>query len=133
MPVAITLFYAGLNGLIALGLAFQVVRQRRKTRILFGTGDNPALERAIRAQANFVEYVPLILLLMLLLELGGAGSLRLHFIGAALTVGRLLHGWGLSRSSGQSFGRVVGITLTWIVMIAAVVPAMIMGANGLWH
>jgi len=131
MPVAITLFYAGLNGLIAVGLAFQVVRQRRNSKTLFGTGGNPALERAIRAHGNFVEYVPLILLLMLLLELGGAASLRLHIMGAALTIGRLLHAWGLSRNAGRSFGRGVGITLTWIVLITAAISAVIMGANAL--
>jgi uncharacterized membrane protein YecN with MAPEG domain len=133
MPVTITLFYAGLNGLIAVGLAFLVVRQRMSTKTLFGTGGNPALERAIRAHSNFIEYVPLILLLMLLLELGGATSLRLHIMGAALTIGRLLHAWGLSRSSGRSFGRGAGIALTWIVLVSAALSAVIMGANALWH
>ena len=66
MPVSITLFYAGLNGLIALGLAFLVVRLRQKTGTGIGTGTSPALERAIRAHGNFVEYVPLILILLLL-------------------------------------------------------------------
>jgi uncharacterized protein len=129
MPVSITLFYAGLNGLIAVGLAFLVVRQRRKTRIGIGAGNNPALERAIRAHANFIEYVPLILILLLLLELCGTPAWRLHAMGAALTVGRLLHAWGLSHSSGVSFGRGVGITLTWIVLLAASISAVISGAR----
>jgi uncharacterized protein len=133
MPVGITLFYAGLNGLIAMGLAFMVVRQRQKTRTVFGIGGNPTLERVIRVQGNFVEYVPLTLLLMLLLELGGTASLRLHLMGATLTVARLLHAWGLSRSSGRSFGRGVGIMLTWIVLVGAAVSAVIMGAKALWH
>jgi len=132
MPL-ITLFYAGLNGLIALGLAFLVVRQRRRTRTLFGAGGNPDLERAIRAHGNFVEYVPLILILLLLLELSGTPALRLHIMGAALTVARLLHAWGLSRSSGRSFGRGVGATLTWAVLLAAAISAVIKGAGALLH
>lgn len=133
MPVSITLFYAGLNGLIAIALALGVVRQRQRTRTDFGSGGNPALERAIRAHGNFVEYVPLILILLLLLELCGTPAWRLHTMGAALTLGRVLHGWGLSRSSGRSFGRGVGIVLTWIVLVAASVSALVSGARLLSH
>src|SRR5579863_7623714 len=133
MPVSIALFYAGLNGLIAVALAFLVVRQRQRTRTTFGSGGNPALERAIRAHANFIEYVPLILILLLLLELCGTPAWRLHAMGAALTIGRLLHAWGLSRSSDLSFGRAVGITLTWIVLFAASISAVISGARLLLH
>ena len=129
MPVSITLFYAGLNGLIAIALALGVVRQRQRTRTLFGSGGNPDLERAIRAHGNFVEYVPLVLILMLLLELCHTPAWRLHAMGAALTLGRLLHGWGLSRSSGWSFGRAAGIMLTWIVLVAASISAVIGGAR----
>ena len=133
MPVAITLFYAGVNGLIALGLAFLVTRQRRKSGTTLGGGGNPALERAIRAHANFIEYVPLILLLMLLLELCGTPPIRLHALGAGLVLARLLHGWGLSHSSGLSFGRVSGIVLTWIILASASVAAVLNGARLLWQ
>jgi uncharacterized protein len=131
ISVAIVTFYAGLNGLIALALALLVVRQRQRTKTGIGTGGHPALEQAIRAHANFVEYVPIILLLLLLLELGGLGAAWLHAMGIALTVGRLLHAWGLSTNPGESFGRAAGIGLTWLIMLAALTLCLVRGAAAL--
>lgn|SRR5690348_1952663 len=129
--VAIVTFYAGLNALIALVLVLLVSRQRLKTGTAFGTGGHPALEQAIRAHGNFVEYVPLILLLLLLLELGGLRPLWLHVLGAALTLARILHAWGLSTNPGGSFGRVVGAGLTWLVLFGALVLCIVRGAAAL--
>lgn len=131
MPVAIVMFYAGLNALIAMALALNVVRMRQKTKTNLGTGGRPDMEQAVRAHGNFIEYVPLILLLLLLLALGGVPPLWLHGLGIALTLGRLLHGWGLLSDPGESLGRAAGITLTWLTMIVALIYAIILGASGL--
>lgn len=45
MPVAVTAFYAGLNGSIALMLAFRVVRYRRSRNVGLGDGGHPQLAR----------------------------------------------------------------------------------------
>jgi uncharacterized membrane protein YecN with MAPEG domain len=126
--VAVVTFYAGLNGLIALVLAILVIRQRQRTRTEFGTGGHRALEQAIRVQGNFVENVPLILILLLLLALGGLGPLWLHLLGIALTAGRILHAWGLSTNPGQSFGRSAGIALTWATLLVALALCLMRGA-----
>jgi len=131
MSVAVVTFYAGLNGLIAFVLALLVVRQRGKTKTGLGTGGHPALEQAIRAHGNFVEYVPLILILLLLLELGGLAPLWLHVMGIALTLGRILHAWGLSTSPGESFGRAAGTTLTWLTLLVALTLCIVRGAMAL--
>lgn len=123
MSVAVVTFYAGLNALIALVLAVQVVR--------LGTGGHVVLEQAIRVHGNFVEYVPLILILLLLLELGGLAPLWLHPMGIALTLGRILHAWGLSTSPGESFGRAVGTGLTWATLLVALTLCIIRGAAAL--
>ena len=117
--VAVVMFYAGILGLICLVLAVLVVRQRGKTKTGLGSGGHPALEQAIRVHANFVEYVPLILILMLLLELSGLAPLWLHVMGIALVVGRVLHAWGLAGNPNESFGRAAGITLTWLTLLVA--------------
>jgi uncharacterized membrane protein YecN with MAPEG domain len=129
--VAVVMFYAGLNGLIAFVLSLLVVRQRMRSKQLTGTGGNPALERAIRAHGNFVEYVPLILLLLLLLAVSGLGVVWLHVMGITLTVARVLHGWGLSTSASESFGRSVGATLTWLVLLVALALCILRGAAAL--
>jgi uncharacterized membrane protein YecN with MAPEG domain len=113
---AITALYAGLVALILLVLAARVSTFRRRLRIGLGDGGDPALQRAVRAHANAVEWVLPVLMLMLIAELNRAGPLLLHASGIVLIVARLLHAGGLTRVPGMSFGRVWGIGLTWAVL-----------------
>jgi len=131
MPLPIVSLYAGINGLIALALAVRVVRQRSKTGTSLGSGGHAALEQAIRVHGNFIEYVPLVLILLTLLELDGTPALRLHVLGAALTLGRILHAWGLSSKPGLSFGRSAGIALTWATLLAAAISTLLAGLRAL--
>jgi len=131
MPVAVVALYAGLNALVGFALAHNVMRVRRKTRTGLGAGGHTELEQAIRAHGNFVEYVPLILLLMLLLALGGVSALWLHGLGVTLTLARILHAWGLLSSPGRSFGRAAGATLTSLVLLIALIRCLALGVTAL--
>ena len=117
MPVAITSLYAGLAGLMLLVLAWLVVRARRRFNVALGVGTEPDMERAVRVHANFVEYVPLALLLMALAEANGTPAVAVHAAGILLLASRLLHAWGLSSVSGRSFGRFYGTAGTWLVVL----------------
>ena len=66
MTSPITALYAAFAGLMLLALAALVVRARWRYRTPFGVGSEPGMERAVRVHANFIEYVPLALVLMLL-------------------------------------------------------------------
>jgi len=114
---AITPFYAGILGLIMLYLVGRVPMMRRRYKIGIGFGGNEELARAIRVHANFIENVPYALLLMLLLEMRGSSAWLLHALGITLIAARLLHAYGVSKSSGVSFGRMVGFILTWAVLL----------------
>jgi len=121
MHAPITAFYAGLLGVLMLVLAFRVVAVRRSTSIGLGDGGNALLLTRIRIHGNAAEYVPLALLLMLMLEINGASSGFLHFLGLALVIGRVAHAQGLTTSNGVSPGRLVGNVLTWsVILIAAI-------------
>ena len=115
-PFAVTPLYAALLGLLLLALGLAVVRLRRKHGVPTGDGGNATLARAMRVQANFVEYVPLTLLLLFMLEMSRQPAWALHLLGAALFIGRLLHAWGYLTTARLSFGRALGIGLTWIVL-----------------
>ncbi len=119
MAITITLFYAGLLGLVLIGLSVRVVTLRRRRKVGVGSGEHIDLELAIRAHANFSEYVPMALLLLLLLEASTAvAPLFLHLLGVVLLIGRLLHGYfGLNLSAGKSAGRVYGTLLTWLMLL----------------
>ena len=124
MPITITALYAGLNAILLVGLSIFVVTLRAKHKVDLGGGGVPQLERAIRLQGNFIEYVPLALLLLLILELNHAAGWLLHLLGAALIVARLAHAWGLWSSKGASPGRIVGTTVTWLVMAVGLIGAL---------
>lgn len=117
-PLSITLVYLGLNALIMLALGVIVSVARLKTRIDLGDGGNATLLQAIRAHGNNSEYVPIALIMLAALELMAGPPWLLHGLGGALTLGRLLHAQGLYQSSGRSFGRVLGTSLTWLVLAA---------------
>lgn len=119
MPL-VTAFYAALSALLILLLAFRVVRLRWRARVGVGDGGDRVLARGIRAHANAVEYLPLALLLLLLLELLAIAPVWLHVLGIVLILSRLFHAWGLSRSGGTSFGRLAGTLGTWLVILLMV-------------
>ena len=114
---AITAFYAGLLCLLLVALALPVSRLRMSARVGIGDGGHPDLARAIRVHANAVEWVVPLLLLMLVAELNRAPALLLHACGIALLVARLLHAYGLRRTSGRSTGRMVGAGVTYLTLI----------------
>lgn len=121
----ITLLYGSILGLLLLVLTLRVVYLRRTLLVGMGSGEHRRLEKAIRAHANLIEYVPLALILMLLLEQQGAPRWQLHALGVTLVLSRHLHAWGLSRHSGVSFGRLVGTTGTLLVILAAALLGLI--------
>lgn len=114
-------FYAALNALILLILGVLVVRARVVTQTDIGDGGKPAMAGPLRAHGNNAEWTPIALLLMwAFCPLGGPIWL-MHTVGVSLTLGRILHGIGLSQSTGPGPLRLVGILLTWIAYIVAIV------------
>lgn len=90
MDFEITSLYAALLALLTAALGFATVIIRAKTGHSFGDGSEPRLHRAIRAHGNLIEYAPIFLIVLLLLENAGASSLALHGLGSAFVLGRLL-------------------------------------------
>ena len=124
MHAPITALWAGLLGILMLGLAGRVVNLRNSENILFGDGGNVVLLQRQRVHGNFIEYVPLGLVLLLILELNGASPLLLNALGGSLFVARVLHAFGFSRATGRSFGRFVGTVVTWLMLAAASLLAL---------
>jgi len=115
-------FYTALNALIMLVLGILVVRARVATQTEIGDGGKPAMAAPLRAHANNTEYTPMALLLMWALATPLGSSIWLiHGVGIPLTIGRLFHAIGLSRSTGTSTLRLLGIVLTWIAYIVGIV------------
>ncbi len=120
MTPAITALYAIPLALMMLGLSIYVTMLRAKTGISIMDGGNVALAERIRRHGNFVENVPMALILMALAELLGSGGAWLHAAGSFLLVGRITHVMGIRHDKGNTFARIAGGTMTNIsVLIAA--------------
>lgn len=123
-PFHVFAIYAAINGLIMLVLGVLVSRARAKTSVVIGDGGNPAMARPLRAHANNTEYTPMALLLMwAVIPLGGSVWI-VHGVGLPLTIGRILHAVGLTRNEGPSLLRFIGMILTWIAYVVAVVGCL---------
>ena len=115
MPTT-TVLYAGLLGLLAIGIAAPAGRLRGQLNISVGDGGNPELLCAMRRHANFVEWAPLALLLIALLELNGTSTGAIHVLGATLVISRLLHAAGMRPQQMRTPGRFIGATGTMLVI-----------------
>jgi uncharacterized membrane protein YecN with MAPEG domain len=118
--------YSGLYVLFGVFLAFRVIFMRRTRQIGIGDGGERDLARHIRAHGNFSEYAPLLIGLLILLPLLGAKEWLVHLVGLSGLAGRVLHGFGLSRSAGPSFGRVAGMLLTFSGLLTGATGVIIL-------
>ena len=119
LPVPITAVFAGVLGIMFLVLELPIGLLRTRTNVSLGDGGNPDLTVAIRRHANFVEHVPLALLLMALLELNGASHMLLAILGTALVLARLMHPFGLDVHVMRRPPRGLGAATTSLVILVA--------------
>ncbi len=117
MYFPVTTLYASLLGTLLIVLSNQVSSNRKRAMVSLGHGDDSKLERAMRTQGNFVEYVPFALILLMLLELELSQMWVLHTLGAGLLAGRLLHAYGMYKPDGFIAGRFWGTALTWLMIL----------------
>ena len=127
-----TLITTGILGLLLLFLSGYVIAGRVKFKIDIGDGGNETMRRRIRVQSNFIEYVPVALILIMLVESGPIGPAWLSgALGTTLVVARLWHAQGLLGSSGTSAGRFMGTNLTGLVILVGALAALGRGVQ-LW-
>ena len=116
--LSISVLYAAAFAVLLVIMGADVALLRMRLRIaLQGLGSDKRLNRAIRIHGNFAEYVPLSVVLLILMEIKGAGPAVLHGTGGILLVSRLAHWAGLKRSSGPTFARRSGIVVTFLVLL----------------
>jgi uncharacterized membrane protein YecN with MAPEG domain len=119
MNLQITAIYAALLGLLFLLLSGMVSKHRLRAQVSLGDGDDARLGQAIRAQANFAEYVPIALILIALAEIFGASDVLMNGLGGGLLLGRVLHAWGMNQPRAIHVTRRIGMMLTWLPILLA--------------
>ena len=113
--------YAGIFGVLAVLLTLNVIRCRFKYKIGLGDGGHPKLQQAMRAHGNFIETVPLALILIVYVQSVSFNLSNevLHGLCGGLLIARILHIWGMARGSGTSWQRFIGMVATLAVIATA--------------
>lgn len=119
-----TALYAALLSLMYGALAVRVVRLRLQLNVRLSDAGDVQLQRAVRTHAHFAEYVPLLLLLMLLLEVNGAPAIGLHAFGGLLLVSRVLHAVGVSAETENLRWRMASMVCTFTLLSGAALALM---------
>ncbi len=127
--ISVSPIYVGLAALLLVVLSLQVSRLRYRHGVSLGDGGHAELLRAIRVHANFAEYTPLALLVVVAVDLVGHAEWIVHGLGVALIVGRICHAYGLMREPGLSAGRSIGTALTWLVLVVGAALAIVGSFN----
>jgi uncharacterized membrane protein YecN with MAPEG domain len=128
MLLPVTLTSAAAAALITMWLGMRVGRVRAAEKVSHGDGGVPLLTRRMRAQLNFVEYTPFVLILMAAIEIAGKGGQWLAIVSAVYMFARVAHGMGMDAESGSK-GRMVGIMVTMLTLIGLALYAALVAAK----
>ncbi|MEM1398290.1 MAG: MAPEG family protein [Pseudomonadota bacterium] len=119
MVFPITGLFAALFAIALVGLGVFVGLYRVKQQIPFLDGGDVVLTQRMRAHGNFIEYVPIALIAMALVEANGAPVTLLYGLGGVLLVGRLLHAATLLSGNPWGAGRALGMVGTTGPLVVA--------------
>jgi uncharacterized membrane protein YecN with MAPEG domain len=126
--VAVFFICAGLIGALAVLLTLHVGRMRTTKKISLGDGGDAEMVAAIRAHGNLIEFAPLCLLIIWLLN-GPFGHRTIAVMGIILLVSRVLHAGGMLGLI--PMGRVAGATGTTVLLAVASIMLVLGGIRGL--
>ena len=120
----VSLAAIGLAVLINMWLASRCIRLRLSDAVIHGDGGKPLLMRRMRAQANFVEYTPFALLLVLGLELSGHGGWPLALAAVIFLLARISHALGMESEVANPL-RQAGMALTFLPLLGLAIAALL--------
>lgn len=124
MLLTTTLSLAAAAAIINFWLALRCGQVRAKAKISIGTGGNELLERRMRAQLNFVENTPWVLILIAGIELAARGGAWLAPVGAVFMLGRVAHGLGMDGGR-FGIGRSIGTAITMLTQLGLAIAAVL--------
>lgn len=132
MNIPITLFYASLFAIFALVLSFGAGSTRGKAgvSILFGDPVNMELAEKVRRHQNFLEYVPMFLIVFAAVELNGGSHMFLFVVGDLLIIARIAHAIGLKHDNMGHIGRLIGAGGTALLTLVTAGYGLWLSAGG---
>jgi len=124
----VTLAAAAAAGILNIWLALRINAARSAAGVYLGDGGNEAIQRRMRAQANYVENTPFVLALVAAIELSGKGSWWLGVVALIYFAGRIGHGFGMDGGPLLK-GRFIGTITTLLTLLGLSVAAALIMAG----
>jgi len=87
----VTAIYASVLSIIMCWLSLNVIKARRRNKVAYADGGIEELIVARSAQSNAVDYIPITLILLFLIEYNGANIWLIHIAGICFVIGRIIH------------------------------------------
>ena len=116
--MSVTAYYTSVFVLLYALLSFNVIRLRREHKVSLGDGGQLALQRAIRAHGNFLEYMLPTVILLYFFETGIGANYWFHGVALLFLVGRGIHVVAILSDKSRMPLRVIGMALTFTVLIS---------------
>ena len=117
MMFPVTLVTAAAAVFLNIWLGVRIGQFRGKFKVSVGDGGHEPLLRRMRAQANYIESAPFVLVLIAGLEISGASRAGLALISAISLLVRIAHAIGMEAPEKRRF-RQIGAMGTGFVMLA---------------
>jgi len=117
MPI--TLISASLLGLLLVYLSYMVTNVRRRPTHGTAESDGDDLNNAVRAHGNLIEYAPMMLILIGLLEQMQYNFYFVAGLAGTFVVARYMHGLTFGKIDGFNRYRFMGTLLTFLTILVA--------------
>ena len=127
LTLPVTLSAAAACAFINLWLAMRIGAVRRAEKISVGDGGNERLTARMRAQLNFAEFAPVVLILLAVTEMARGASIGLWVAAVAFVLARIAHPIGMD---GVMPARGFGIIVTFAVTAGLAIYAIVILASG---
>lgn len=124
----VTLCAVAAAAIINIWLSIRIGIIRQKAKVLHGDGGHEPLIRRMRAQLNFVENTPFVLLLIGLIELSGRGGTWLAAVSALYMLARIAHAIGMD-SEVVSKLRSGGVMVTMFTLLGLAIFSVLIASG----
>lgn len=130
MILQTTLTLAAAALVINLWHVMRIGRVRASEKIIHGDGGNALLLQRMRAQSNFIENVPLTLIMIGAIEMTEKGGTWLAIVGAVFMLARVSHLLGMDNPGGNAL-RAIGTTVTMLTELGLAIVAVLIALGRL--
>lgn len=126
LPISLSAIAAA--AILNIWLGFRIGKLRGEHKIIHGDDAGGPLTRRMRAQLNYVENTPFVLLLVAGIELAGHGGTWLVAVVAIYLLARVAHAIGMD-AEGSHQARFIGTLVTLLTLLGLAIYAVLIAAR----